>query len=189
MQINNYIILKEDCHSLWEYHNSSTLRGSTALTCHMEVTDRAGSIPGDILILCLCDYMPLDVSEKHSTRNAGILKKKLFWQMNELSLDDFAADDHFNSALLSNYGVMWVILSEHVDSCCLLIHSKQTQLGVGRQCTANRDRESGSFTLSPLMSVFFKKTLSITRGSPSLLSLIRSSVSKKKKKSGSHANF
>lgn len=101
--------------------------------------------------------------------------------MNELSLDDFAADDHFNSALLSNYGVMWVILSEHVDSCCLLIHSKQTQLGVGRQCTANRDRESGSFTLSPLMSVFFKKTLSITRGSPSLLSLIRSSVSKKKK--------
>lgn len=86
--------------------------------------------------------------------------------MNELSLDDFAADDHFNSALLSNYGVMWVILSEHVDSCCLLIHSKQTQLGVGRQCTASRDREreTGTFTLFLLMSVFFKKTLSITLG-------------------------
>ena len=117
---------------------------------------------------------------KNTPQETQVFKRKLFWQMNELSLDDFAADDHFNSALLSNYGVMWVILSEHVDSCCLLIHSKQTQLGVGRQCTANRDRESGSFTLSPLMSVFFKETLSVTRGSPSLLSLIRSSVSKKR---------
>lgn len=100
---------------------------------------------------------------------------KMFWQMlkTQWSLDDLAADDHFNSALLSNYGVMWVILSEHVDSCCLLIHSKQTQLGVGRQCTASRDRESGSFTQSPLMCSF-KKTLSFTLGSPasSLCSLV-----------------
>lgn len=90
------------------------------------------------------------------------------------SLDDLAADNHFNSALLSNYGVMWVILSEHVDSCCLLIHSKQTQLGVGRQCTPSRGRESGSFTQAPLMYGCFKKALSFTLGSPpsSLCSLV-----------------
>lgn len=95
----------------------------------------------------------------------GIYKKKCFDRQRNYHLDHFAVDDHFNSALLSNYGAIWVILSEYVDSCCLLIHGKQTQLGVGRQCTANRDRESGSFTLSPLTSVFFKKTLSITLSS------------------------
>lgn len=91
-----------------------------------------------------------------------VLKNILTDAKNKWSLDDLATNGHFNSALLFNYGVMWVILSEHVDSCCLLIHSKQTQLGVGRQCTASWDRESGRFTL---MSGFFqKKTLSITLG-------------------------
>lgn len=104
--------------------------------------------------------------------NTGIKKMVVTDAESEWSPDDLAADDHLNSALLSNYGVMWVILSEHVDSRCLLIHSKQTQLGVGRQRSANWDRACLSFTLSPLMSGFFKKPLSITLSSPSLFSLI-----------------
>lgn len=64
----------------------------------------------------------------------------MFWQMLKTS-----SRHPFNSALLSNYGVMWVILSKHAHSCCLLIHSKQTQLGVGRRCTASWGRRSGTF--------------------------------------------
>lgn len=49
-------------------------------------------------MLRLCDYMPPNVSEY----SGGTQVLKMLWQMKELSLNDFAADDHFNRALPSN---------------------------------------------------------------------------------------